>query len=50
MPGSLKILVTKNTRDQAFHYVSKAKERRMYRAIDKIKDELENGKQKKLFN
>jgi len=48
-PGSLKILITKNTRDQSFHYASQAKERKMYKAIDEIKEQLKNGKQEKLF-
>ncbi len=45
-PGSLKILVTKNTRDQAYHYVAYHKEKRMNKAIDQIKKELDNGKNK----
>ena len=56
MPGSLKILVTKNTRDQAYYYASYHKEKRMYKAIDSINKELngnENNKnkqeQKRLF-
>lgn len=49
MPGSLKILITKNTRDQSYHYASKAKERKMHEAIDKIKDDLSNKKQQVLF-
>jgi Fanconi anemia group M protein len=42
-PGKLKILITKNTRDQAYHYASQAKEKRMHRAIAQIKDEIESG-------
>ena len=38
--GSLKILITKNTRDQAYHYVSQAKEKKMHKAISEIKDNL----------
>jgi len=49
MPGALKILITKNTRDVSFHYASKAKERKMHQAIDEIQGELNNGKQEKLF-
>jgi len=49
MPGALKILVTKNTRDQSYHYAAKAKEKRMHQAIDEIKNELSEGKQNKLF-
>ncbi len=46
--GKLKILITKNTRDQTFHYASQAKERKMHRAIKSIKEDL-SGPQKKLF-
>jgi ERCC4-related helicase len=51
MPGMLKILVTKNTRDQAYYYASKAKEKTMHKAIDDIKNNLNNKEkdQKKLF-
>ena len=47
-PGSLKILITKNTRDQSYHYASQAKEKRMHKAIDEIKNEFgdNNGKEK----
>jgi len=49
-PGSLKILITKNTRDEAYHYVAKAKEKRMHKAIDDIKKDFDLGeKQKELF-
>ena len=47
--GSLKILVTKNTRDQSSHYASKAREKKMHQAIDEIKSEMEEGKQRRLF-
>ena len=48
--GTLKILITKNTRDQTFHYASQAKEKKMHKAIDSIKRNLnENNPQKKLF-
>ena len=50
--GSLKILVTKNTRDEVYHYVSQNKEKRMHSAIDSIKknsEKIENKEQKKLF-
>ena len=43
--GSLKILITKNTRDQIYHYAAHHKEKRMHRAIDDIKNNFErNGK------
>jgi len=54
-PGSLKILITKNTRDQAYHYASQAKEKLMHTAIDQIKDNLNKDpytklkEQKRLF-
>lgn len=41
--GSLKILITKNTRDQAYHYTAYHKEKRMYKAIDDIKKDFESG-------
>jgi Fanconi anemia group M protein len=47
-PGKLKILITKNTRDQTSHYASQAKEKRMHKAIKDIKDEMDAG-QKELF-
>ncbi len=58
MPGELIILVTKNTRDEAYYWASIAKEKKMHNAIDKIKDDMDNNKfnlneqvedQKKLF-
>jgi ERCC4-related helicase len=49
-PGALKILVTKNTRDQAYHYSAHHKEKRMHSAIDTIKKDFEKNKdQEKLF-
>ncbi len=45
--GILKILVTKKTQDEVFHYVAHHKEKRMYKAIDEIKKDFKN-KQKKL--
>ena len=41
--GNLKILVTKNTLDETFHYVAENKERQMVRAIDKIKKNFDSG-------
>jgi Fanconi anemia group M protein len=41
MKGTLKILVTKNTRDQTFYYASQAKEKKMYKAIQSIKEDLD---------
>jgi len=52
-PGSLKILITKNTRDQSYYYASYHKEKKMHQAIDEINQELNNKeikeKQGKLF-
>lgn len=47
-PGKLKILMTKNTRDQTSHYASQAKEKRMHKAIQDIKNDMDAG-QKELF-
>ena len=46
-PGSLKILITKDTRDQIYQYASQAKEKRMHKAIQDIKKGY-NNEQKKL--
>lgn len=43
-PGSLKILITRNTRDQSYHYAAYHKEKRMHSAIDQIKKDLDSGK------
>ncbi|MBU0894547.1 MAG: DEAD/DEAH box helicase [Nanoarchaeota archaeon] len=40
MKGKLIILITKGTRDEAFYYVSKSRERKMHKAIDTIKQTL----------
>lgn len=50
-PGALKILITKNTRDQTFHYVSMAKEKRMHSLIQNLSNEFNSNKeaQKTLF-
>ncbi|MFW5846940.1 MAG: DEAD/DEAH box helicase [Nanoarchaeota archaeon] len=42
--GKLIILITKNTRDETFYYVSRAKEKKMHSAIDSIKQDLNSGK------
>ena len=52
--GSLKILVTKNTRDEVYHYVAHNKEKRMHSAINTIKKnfDTQNSEEKtqtKLF-
>ncbi len=44
MKGKLIILITKNTRDEAHYYVSRAREKTMHSAINTIKQDLNNGK------
>lgn len=43
MEGKLIILITKNTRDETFYYVSRSREKKMKTAIEKIKEDLSNG-------
>jgi ERCC4-related helicase len=43
MKGKLIMLITKKTRDEAFFYVSKSREKKMKIAIESIKDDLNNG-------
>ena len=45
-PGALKILVTKKTLDEVFHYASINKEKRMHKSIDQIKKDFDSPKQK----
>jgi len=40
MKGKLVILITKNTRDEGYYYVAKAKEKKMHTAIDSIKEDM----------
>ncbi|MCD4771395.1 DEAD/DEAH box helicase [archaeon] len=40
--GKLKILITKKTLDETFHYVAHHKEKRMHSAIQQIKKDFEN--------
>ena len=48
--GTLKILVTKKTLDEIYHYTAYHKEKQMHTAIDEIKKDFEsNDKQKGLF-
>lgn len=48
--GALKILVTKKTLDEVFHYAAHHKEKRMHRAIDAIKKDFDkNEKQQTLL-
>ncbi len=44
MPGKLKILITKGTRDEGSYYASRAREKQMHKSISSIKDRLENPK------
>lgn len=46
-PGKLIILVTQDTRDVAHHYASGARERKMHRSIESIKEELKLKKEMK---
>jgi ERCC4-related helicase len=39
-PGKLMILMTKDTRDIAYHYASMAREKKMHGAIEQVKDEI----------
>lgn len=46
-PGRLIVLMIKGTRDEAYYWSAFHKEKRMHRAIDSIKEELENNANKK---
>lgn len=41
--GELKILITKNTKDQRAYYASRSREKKMGKSIDEIKEELKNN-------
>lgn len=43
MKGKLIILITRKTRDEAFFYVSKSREKKMKTAIQNIQDDMANG-------
>lgn len=43
VPGKLVVLVTKKTRDEGYYWVAFHKEKKMYKALDKIKNEFENS-------
>ena len=52
MPGEIIMLITKNTRDEAYYWSAIRKEKSMHRALSEIKEDLENNiktKQKILF-
>lgn len=42
--GKLIMLITRKTRDEAFFYVSKSREKKMHSAISEIKEDLAKGK------
>jgi len=42
-PGKLSILITKDTRDQIYHYASTAREKKMHKIIDQVKTDLKNN-------
>ncbi len=42
IPGKLIILITKSTRDEAYYYASRTKEKKMHSAIDSIRQDLNN--------
>ena len=44
MKGKLIMLITKDTRDETFYYVSRSREKKMHSAISSIKDDLSNHK------
>ncbi|MGV8142442.1 MAG: DEAD/DEAH box helicase [Candidatus Pacearchaeota archaeon] len=46
MPGKLAILITKGTRDEANHYASIAREKKMKRTIDSVKKDLQSRTRK----
>ncbi len=44
VPGKLIVLITKKTRDEAYFYASRAKEKKMKTAIHSIRENLKDGK------
>src|SRR3989338_6099635 len=44
MNGELIILLTLDTLDEIFYYTSKSREKRMYKTIDDIKKDIQDGK------
>jgi ERCC4-related helicase len=44
--GKLKILITKKTLDETFHYVAQNKEKRMHKSIQEIKKDFEKNSKK----
>ncbi len=43
-PGKLIMLITKNTRDESFYYISRSREKKMKKAVETIKEDLANKK------
>ncbi|MGD2072617.1 MAG: DEAD/DEAH box helicase family protein [Candidatus Thorarchaeota archaeon] len=41
--GKLVVLITKGTRDEAYHWAAFHKEKKMHRILDNLKDEMENN-------
>lgn len=50
MPGKLKIMVTKNTRDEIHHYASSAREKKMHKIISNVKADLKEELKEELKN
>ena len=48
MKGKIIMLITKDTRDEAYFYASRAKEKRMHTAISSIKEGLKNKSRKEV--
>ncbi|MBI2451634.1 DEAD/DEAH box helicase family protein [Candidatus Pacearchaeota archaeon] len=46
-PGKITILITKDTRDVAHHYASSAREKKMYKIIENVRDGIKNNKKEK---
>lgn len=43
MSGKMIMMITKDTRDETFYYISRAREKKMYKSIDTVKKQLSNG-------
>jgi len=43
MAGKLIMLITRSTRDESFYYVANAREKKMHKTIQEIKDEMSTG-------
>jgi len=46
MQGKLIILITRDTRDESNYYISRSREKKMYKTIGEIKDDLDNIQEK----